>query len=143
MGAFGSPFRWFSGLVPRTSGSGLADEVVAFLEGQLLERLRGRGESGQIEPWMWLNAVAHGSSGRVAELAAAPVTAPTGAPQWRDARVMVAREVSERCGGDEALLRFLQDSVLVPLELRLMGSRDLAPSRLAEVALAELSGSGA
>ncbi|MGH3988298.1 MAG: hypothetical protein ACRDV1_00130 [Actinomycetes bacterium] len=119
-------------------GSGLADEVEAFLGGRYLERLRSRGESGQVAPWMWINAVAHGSASRVAELAADPVPEEMEALDWRVARAFVARELVGQNVGEERL-RSLQRDVLIPLELRLMSARDLTPAWLVTATLAELA----
>jgi hypothetical protein len=118
--------------------SGLGDETEAFLDGRFLERTRTLQGDPRIEPWMWLNAVAHGSLDRVQELAVGVrSTGPAG--PWSEMRVTVARELEARCRGDVAELGHLQLTVLVPLELRLLDSRDLTPQQVTDIARLELT----
>jgi hypothetical protein len=118
--------------------SGLGDETEAFLAGRYLERTRTLQGDPRVEPWMWLNAVAHGSLDRVQELAVGVrSTGPAG--PWCDMRVSVARELEGRCRGDAAELAHLQVTVLVPLEMRLLECRDLTPQQVTDIARLELT----
>lgn len=108
-------------------GSGLGEEVDAFLQGTYAERLRARGEIGQTVPWTWLNAVAHAPLARVTELAADAPTEPSREGHgWAEARSTIAKYVLQCCETDETELRRLQRDVLVPMEIRL--GKDLAMS---------------
>lgn len=119
-------------------GSGLADETDAFLAGRYLERTRAGGGENRVEPWMWLNALAHGSYQRVQELSVG-VRGAGPAGEWCDMRVRVAQELEKRCQGDERELAHLQRAVLVPLELRLLESGDLSPEQVTYIVLLELT----
>lgn len=119
----------------------LGDECEAFLDGRFLERTRGRQGAHRLEPWMWLNAVAHGSIDRVRELSTQGAIAGAGG-KWYDVRSSVAGEVLRRCGRDERELAHIQRSVLVPIELRLMHSSDVTPAQVTEMVIVELTASG-
>ncbi|MGZ4590132.1 MAG: hypothetical protein ACXV2I_04995 [Actinomycetes bacterium] len=119
-------------------GPRLPDEVDAFLQGQLLEQMRAVGAGGQVPPWMWLNAVAHGAQDVVELMAAGCPTKTTPVTSWRTARSRLARELLDRSGGDPAAMRVLQARVLVPLELRLPEVTDLTPARLTDIGVHEL-----
>jgi hypothetical protein len=54
-------------------------------------------------------------------------------------RIRVARELEQRCGGDERELAHLQHAVLVPLELRLLENGDLTPQQVTDIVLLELT----
>jgi hypothetical protein len=118
--------------------SGLADEATAFLEGRLLESQRAAGAGGQVPPWLWFNAVAHGDLDLLRDLA--QVARPAGGTisSWRSARAALARELLERSGGDADVLADLQRIALVPLECRLAEVPDLSPTRLHAIVLGEL-----
>jgi hypothetical protein len=124
---------------PTWGGSGVADEAVAFVHGRLLERLEDTGGSRWVEPWIWLNAAAHGTIDDLTELVEhhVPAEGGTWAP-WRQAQLRLAREVLSRSCGDPAQLRRLQHLALIPLESQLHGDRSLTPARLIEMSLDEL-----
>lgn len=116
----------------------VADEADAFLNGHALERLR-RPAHGARPPWLWLNAVIHGSLFTVRRVA----RRTDGADRirddaWVDERVRLARALIEVSAGDEARLRELQRQVLVPLERHLDAMGELPPARLVDVAIDEL-----
>jgi hypothetical protein len=118
-------------------GSGLAEETEAFLAGRYLERTRASGGENRLQPWMWLNAVAHGSFQRVQELAVGVRdTGPSG--PWCEMRVRVAQEVEKRCNGSSRELDHVQQAVLVPLELRLLDNGDLSPQQVTDIVVLEL-----
>ena len=131
--------RWIRKLDGWTAwgDAGLADEATAYLQGRLLEQRRATGAGGQVPPWLWLNAVAHGDPVRLRELAdvARPGTVVTG---WRATRAALAREVMDRTGGNPDEVAALQREVLVPLENRLEGVPELTPARLHEIAIQEM-----
>ena len=124
---------------PTWGGSGVAEEAAAFVHGQLLERLEDTGGSRWVEPWIWLNAAAHGTIDDLTDLVEnrGPAEGGTWAP-WRQAQSRLAREVLSRSCGDPAELRRLQHLALIPLESQLHGDRSLTPARLIEISLDEL-----
>jgi hypothetical protein len=116
---------------------GVADEAEAYLQGRLLERQRATGARGQVPPWLWLNAVAHGHPTMLRDLAGAP--RKKGPPAgWRAARAALARELLDRTGGDPTAIARAQLELLVPLEGRLDAVGDLSPAQLYELAVQEL-----
>jgi hypothetical protein len=120
-----------------STGSELADETEAYLAGRYLEQTRAGGGECRIQPWMWLNALAHGSYQRVQELSVGVRdVGPTG--DWRDMRIRVAQELEQCCRGDRRELDHLQQAVLVPLELRLLANGDLTPAQVTDIVLLEL-----
>ena len=132
-----SLLRWVTASRPGSAGLEIADEVEAFLDGRYLERGCASGRPGTAEAWAWLNAVAHAPLSRIAELTEHPV-ADADAIDWPEARAVVAAEIVDCCRGDENVLRFLQSEVLVPLELRLVGLRDVTPADMVRIALCSL-----
>jgi hypothetical protein len=120
-----------------SADSGLGDETDAFLAGRYLEITRAAGGENRLEPWMWLNALAHGSYERVRELSLGIMgTGETAA--WRNMRLRVAQELVKRCQ-DANDLAHVQHAVLVPLELRLQARTDLSADELVYVILLELT----
>jgi hypothetical protein len=116
----------------------VADEADAFLNGHALERLRPP-PGQQRPPWLWLNAVVHGSLFTVRRVALRTDDADRfRETAWVDERVRLAQELIGVASGDEARLRALQRQALVPLELRLDRLADLPPARLVDVAIEEL-----
>ena len=145
MTAFGNLWRHQVELWSIISGSGVAEEADAFLRGRLLQQMRRCGWHGQVPPWLWLNALAHGERSTVVVLSTYdPVFAAfqPGAPDepgdlaWRRAQARIAAELLARSHGSDALLRLLQQRVLVPLELAV--GDETTPARLVEVAVDEL-----
>lgn len=120
------------------TGSGLGDEAEDFLAGRFLDRTRSRGGSHRVEPWMWLNPVAHGSYESVRGIAAGAACARDDG-QWHDMQVTVAREVHRRCDYNPRALSYLQRAVLVPLELRLIDDSEMTPEEVTATALRMLS----
>jgi hypothetical protein len=117
--------------------SGLAEETEAFLSGRYLEMTRAGGGAGRIQPWMWLNALAHGSFQRIQELSVGiRDTVPAGA--WRDTRIRIAQGLEQCCLDGGCELEQVQRSFLVPLELRLIAKCDLTPEQVADIVLLEL-----
>ena len=91
-----------------------ADECEAFLDGRWAET---REDTTRPLPmWAWLNPIAHGDLEQVRALAA--VVDPASGPERLQAAV--AQAVLGALPGSE--FRHIQREVLVPLELRLMGS---------------------
>lgn len=105
--------------------TGLSDEVEAFLHGTLAERHR----YGSFAPvWTWMNEVAHGDPAVVRDGAARPDLEDEDI-EGRT-RSALARAVVGAMGDRD--IRELQRDVLVPLELRIIGT-DLTPRRLVEL----------
>ena len=131
--------RWRRDRSPALAHGALADEAEAFLAGTYVERLRARGESSQILPWMRLNSIAHGPLARVAALAA-EVTPQTSEDSlgWDEARALIARDVLELCESGQLDLARLQHAVLVPIELRLVRSGNTTPAAVADQVRGEL-----
>ena len=123
------------------SSCGVGSETEAFLDGRYLELVLAGGGALRTAPWMWLNAVAHGSPARVRELAGGNDPASDGRTmQWSEARVLVARQLLARSGDDPELMAALQLAALVPLELDIMCDDATTPLGLVAHALAELAG---
>jgi len=91
-----------------------ADECEAFLAGRWAETREDT--SRPLPMWAWLNPIAHGNVEQVRALAAA--VNPASGPGRLQAAV--AQAVLGAVPGSE--LRRIQRELLVPLELRLMGS---------------------
>ena len=119
-------------------GSGIAEEVEAFLQGRLLERLCATGSCGTAPAWMWMNAVAHGDRALVESLVAGSSATARHASGWSRARAQLALELLDCSGGGTQAMRALQDQVLIPLELRLSDVPHLTPALFADIGAREL-----
>jgi hypothetical protein len=109
----------------------LADECEAFLAGRWADCRRTHDRP--LPRWAWLNQAAHADVGRLREAAARP--ADTGSWPGDDIQAVLARAVlAASASGD---LARLQREVLVPLELRLMGTV-MSPRRVVELVTATL-----
>ena len=120
------------------TGSGLGDETEDFLAGRFLDRTRSQGGSHRVEPWMWVNPVAHGSYESVRAIAAGVACTRDEGP-WHDMQVTVAREVHRRCDHQPRALSYLQRAVLVPLELRLIDDPAMTPDEVTATAFRMLA----
>jgi hypothetical protein len=111
----------------RRSGIELVTECEAFLQGRLAESLEIRAES--VPVWAWTNLLAHGSE-RYLRAEGARARRPSGGPdaEWRLARSFLATEVLY-CAHLHGSLAELQRAVLVPLELKLASSTEVASWR--------------
>ena len=110
----------------------LGDECEALLSGHYLTHAQREGYP--LHGWMWLNLAAHGS---LEDVAAAAVGA--GTPGW-DAAATVVASATLASAKNRAGLHALQETLLIPLELRLI-DEEVTPRRLLEVTLAALYGS--
>lgn len=111
----------------RRSGREIVTECEAFLQGRLVESLEMRAES--IPVWAWTNLLAHGSAQALRVEGAR--TCPRGnGPQreWQLARSFLAAEVLS-CAELQGSLAELQGAVLVPLELKLASTKEVAAWR--------------
>jgi len=94
----------------------------AYLGGWYLEYLAAAEKP--IPAWTWLNVIAHCDHERLEALASTQVQARLAAArarvdEWQLVLTVIARAVLEDAP-DEASLRAMQASILVPLELRLI-----------------------
>jgi hypothetical protein len=119
------------------------DEAEAFVQGRLVEHLRGAGRP--VPAWAVLNKLAHAGVDELTELAAAGGAAHGEAspdePAWLGAQRSLAAELIAGHAGPEDVVA-VQRAVLVPLELWVIQrSRHEAVSsrRVMEVAMATLS----
>jgi hypothetical protein len=116
--------------------SGVGDETAAFLDGRLVPCLRATSGSTQPQPWMWLNAAAHGDLVRVTTVAC------SGSGQesrgWPRAEAHVASILLRAAAGDARELRRLQQDVLIPLEFSLGPVTGLTPDGLVSTVAREL-----
>src|SRR5689334_7201177 len=100
-------WEWFRRAFDPTliwGGDGVAGDAEAFLDGRLLERAHQLGEPWEIPGWYWLNAVAHGTAERLAQLAAEDTgdEQPEARLSYPTARRMLARDVLLAGGGSVA-----------------------------------------
>lgn len=104
----------------------VGDECDAFLAGRLVPF---RWPDGTPTPvWTWLNETAHGDIEQIVAVASQTITEETGVPERT--RTLLARAllgVGPRSG-----VPALQQRVLVPLELELVG-QVMSPRRLVEL----------
>jgi hypothetical protein len=121
--------------VRRTSPA-VADELVAIVEGRLVEHLLSRRIV--VPAWAWLNLVAHGLE---VDLVRTAEVSPRrhGRNSWAAARRFLAEEVLG-AARDQGSLLDLQRRVLVPLELELMARtrRVTSPEALVRLVMARL-----
>jgi hypothetical protein len=113
---------------PATSEPTLADEVEAFVNGELVELLVAAGRPVPLPSWLALNRLSHAPLQVLARVAAGEPAA--GAPErdlgWAEAERSLAFRLLS-CGRDPNDVRRVQREVLVPLERRLIAeSRVLA-----------------
>jgi hypothetical protein len=109
---------------PTSDGSVLIAEIEAFLSGDYATYLRCRRR--EVPGWAWLNSFAHGelTTLREAQRSLQPLGAPSrlaGAEKaWFQAQSIVGRDLLRIVQDDPQRLTLVQQSILVPLELRLM-----------------------
>lgn len=109
---------------PTSDGSVLIADIEAFLSGDYATYLRCRRR--EVPGWAWLNSFAHGelTTLREAQRSMPPLGAPTrlaGAEKaWFQAQSIVGRDLLRIVQDDPQRLTLVQQSILVPLELRLM-----------------------
>jgi len=107
----------------------LSGETEAFLEGRIVENLTAAGR--MVPTWAVLNKLADGSPVEIADLAQTdghPDDAPdAGEPVWRTAQRSLAARLAA-CGTTPEDITQVQQTVLVPLELRSSNSPRPRPS---------------
>ncbi len=120
----------------RASGR-VSEELAAYLGGHYVEYLRDQDRP--VPTWAWLNLLAHGTE---AEIAAerALVGAHVEATRWRDARSYLAGEVLAILDADPVGLANVQESVLVPVELRFIEGGTTPGPSLADLVATVLAG---
>lgn len=104
----------------------IGDECEAFLAGRFVPHRWPEGSATPV--WAWLNEAAHGEAEHIAAVAAEDLTEETPVPERT--RVLLARALV--AAGPAAALPELQQRILVPLELELVGSI-MTPRRLVEL----------
>jgi hypothetical protein len=121
--------RWFGqrrgeGRALSAGSSPLIGDIEAFLSGYYADHLRRRSDA--VPGWARLNSFAHGDL-EILRRVRRPFATPSCAafadwPEetWRIAEGVLASEVLEIVANDGEVLSRLQQTVLVPLELRLM-----------------------
>ncbi len=103
----------------------LIADTEAFLSGHYADGLRRRGEP--VPGWAWLNRLAHGDIARIAQVRRSLDMKPARSSSrseeaWRSAEVLLADELLDLIANDAASLSHVQRTVLVPLELELIGT---------------------
>lgn len=93
----------------------LVAECEAFLDGRYAEMMEEAGVAAP--PWSWMNLLAHGTEDEI-RLAADDIRRAEG---WRVAQAYVAGEMVDAIDSGRATLRHLQQNILVPLELDVLG----------------------
>jgi hypothetical protein len=99
--------------------SDLADEVVAFLEGRLVDFYTFKGRL--LPAWVALNRVAHADRSELVALVGGTARGALRAPWATTERFIAARVLSQ--APTPKLLEELQAQVLVPVELDMMSSK--------------------
>lgn len=101
--------------------SGLAEESEAFLSGR--SRLAAERRGRQIQPWAYLNELAHCRPDHLARLASTP---RAGGPivQWTQAVATLAADVLEAACGEIRVIEAVQRECLAPLEQELLSGAD-------------------
>lgn len=120
----------------------LTAECEALLRGRLVEFLQAQGR--WTPAWAWVNALAHGSADDLARAAAGRGIGDTPeglgeGPGWRAVLAFLAGDILSRVAAGDVTLDRLQQSALIPLELKLMrGVERPAPDqgRLAAMVMA-------
>jgi hypothetical protein len=115
----------------RSSSPALTDELVAIVEGRVVEYLVNRRMV--VPAWAWLNLLAHGLEVDLIETAGNPRRRHQRS-SWAAARRFLAAEVLDAAACEGSLLE-LQRRVLVPLELELMERTRRVTSPIALVRL--------
>ncbi|HEX3841553.1 MAG TPA: hypothetical protein VHU85_12230 [Acidimicrobiales bacterium] len=120
----------------------LIADAEAFLSGDYADHLSRNRES--VPAWAWINAFAHGDLSRVRRarrgFGARELAEPTEGTDesWRIAQRIVADQLLEIVRGDRLTLSYVQETVLVPLELMLMYERSLTAFDMVQVTRAAL-----
>lgn len=127
------PLVRFPQLQSRLRRRALVSAAEALLEGSYLEYLLERRRP--VPAWATLNAAAHGSPEWVRIVACRGGDAPLGCVDPLAAASTIAADLLGVVGNDDLRLAATQASVLVPLELHLMGpmGSDPGPASLAGV----------
>jgi len=97
----------------------LVQECEAFVTGRYYEVLLGQHQP--VPPWAWINALAHGERCEVERIASLPPARPNSMAFLS----YMACEVILHASTDDATLRLVQESALIPLEMELL--REPAP----------------
>jgi hypothetical protein len=125
-----------------TASSRLIADAEAFLSGDYAGHLSRQREA--VPAWAWLNVFAHGDLSHVRRArrgfgAREPVEPTEGTDEsWRIAQRILADQLLEIVQGDTVTLSYVQETVLVPLELMLMYERSLTAFDMVQVARAAL-----
>ena len=119
----------------------LVAECEAFLSGHYARCLDDDGRP--VPDWAWLNLLARSADAEIRSIAASGICgrAPRD-PAWNQAVVFLAQEVLSEATRRGRTLAELQRSILVPLELALIGQpsrTDLGPARVVCAALTALA----
>jgi hypothetical protein len=101
----------------------IAIECEAFLTGSLAEYWDDKGM--EIPVWAYMNLLAHGTARQVGECLVGPNPRGRADRSWRIARAYLAFEVLDLTDLEFTLAE-LQSSVLIPLELQMAASPDVA-----------------
>jgi hypothetical protein len=110
---------------------GVGEECDAFLAGDWAEHLAAHG--APVPAWAWLNRVAHGGVDELRALTRAPGWGHAPLDEWDRLRACVADTLFQRARQASMDVTGLQLSVLVPLELMLLGDERLRALTNAEL----------
>ena len=111
----------------------------AFLRGTSARHLRRQGRD--VPGWAWLNALAHGDTFRIVEIASGcgpDRSWRAGSRRWKQALTFIASQMLESSGGRPSRLAEIQAGVLQPLEERMLRGdvgTPRTPEQLVAVAL--------
>jgi hypothetical protein len=105
--------------IPPLPEIGVGDECEAFLSGKLAAYLQCRNRP--VPPVGWLNQVVHGTPNELAFLASSANSYAIQPAMWRRAVGYLSQMLLERANDTGRPIEQLQQELLVPLELELMG----------------------
>jgi hypothetical protein len=120
----------------------LIADAEAFLSGDYADHLSRHNEA--VPAWARINAFAHGDLSHVQRArggfgaGASPAPAEGSDESWRIAQRILADQLLEIVQGDTVALAYVQETLLVPLELMLMYERSLTAFDLVQVTRAAL-----
>ena len=102
----------------------LVQECEAFVTGRYYEVLLGQHQP--VPPWAWINALAHGERCEVERIASLPPARPNSMAFLS----YMACEVILHASTDDATLRLVQESALIPLEMELLPNQHHATNEV-------------
>ena len=117
----------------------IGDECEAYLQGQLGSYLQHHGR--RVPPVAWLNQLVHATTPELALLATGATDPTLRASDWRRTVGYLSRSLLERARETGLPIATLQQELLVPLELGLIGdpaAADLDPADLIRMTLSRL-----